>query len=70
MTITFTSAADALEFTATANDDGTISAGVERPVSTSYEDDEYNDEYNDEYDDDEYDDDEDEFEYEGRDYDD
>lgn len=35
VTVTFTSGADTLEFTATQNDDGTISASVDRPVITA-----------------------------------
>jgi hypothetical protein len=71
VTVRFTSGADALEFSAIPNDDGTISAGVERPVITSTpttisDPNSYDDDYDDEHDD--YDDEHDE--HEGRDYDD
>ena len=75
VTVTFTSGADTLEFTATQNDDGTISASVDRPIITAapsqtpatptYSDDEYDEYEDDEYDDDEYEDDEG-YEHEGR----
>ena len=79
--VTFTSGGDTLEFTASANDDGTISAGVDRPFvsptptqpqanpSTTYydDDDDYDDDDGFEYDDDDDDDDDD---HEGRDDDD
>lgn len=35
ITVTFTSGVDKLEFSAALNDDGTISASVDRPISTS-----------------------------------
>lgn len=73
VTITFTSGADALEFSAATNTDGSISASVDRPIITPSQNPTpangttatYSDDHYDEYDDhDEYEDDGDDDEYE------